>query len=76
MKTLYYGVKHEGGWKYVRSLQVADNFDIGEEGSDTRKLVDELLLVMSHWAGDMGHTVTCSYAGGLHPDESKRKENE
>ena len=69
MKQLYYGVKHESGWKYVRSINVPDNFDIGEEGTPTRALVDELLTVMSHWEGDMGHTVVNSYAGSVHPND-------
>lgn len=69
MKTLYLAIKIETGWKYTRSVQVSDNFDIGEEGSDTRALVDQLLVVMSYWAGDMGHAVGNSYAGFTHPSD-------
>ena len=69
MKTLYLAIKIETGWKYVRSVQVSDNFDIGEEGSDTRALVDQLLVTMSYWAGDMGHQVNNSHAGFIHPSE-------
>lgn len=69
MKTLYLAIKHEGGWKYVRTVQVPEDYHIGEEGTADRALVDQLLVVMSYWAGDMGHTVNNSYAGFIHPNE-------